>query len=79
MFKKNGPPTNYKFQKHNSSACSTPGIPSLQDDTIKPYNLNVLYFVTKYVLEWNEGFILAAPKPLMIEITIKLPSEVAPW
>ena len=32
----------------------------------------MLYFEIKYVLVWNEGFIIAASMPLKIEITIKM-------
>ena len=32
----------------------------------------MLYFVIKYVIESNEGFILAASIPLKIEISIKV-------
>ena len=70
VFKKNGPPTNYKFQIHNIAHARLLEAP-VHKMTQWNYT-NMLYFKIKYVIEWNEGFIIAALMPLNIEITIKV-------
>ena len=70
VFKKNGPPTNCKFQKDNSVHARL--LKALVHRMTQLNPINMLYFVIKYVIELNEGFIIAASMPLEIEITIKV-------
>ena len=70
VFKKNGPLTNYKFQIHNIVHARL--IEALVHTITQWNHTNMLYFVIKYVIEWNEGFIIAASMSLKIEITIKV-------
>ena len=67
VFKKNGPPTNSKFQIHNIAHARL-----LVHKMIQWNHINMLYFEIKYVIEWNEGFIIVASMSLKIEITIKV-------
>ena len=70
VFKKNGPPTNYKFQIHNNAHARLLEAPVHK---MTQWNhINMLYFEIKYGIEWNEGFIIVASMPLKIEITIKM-------
>ena len=70
VFKKNGPSTNCKFQKHNSAHARLLEAPVHKMTQFN--HINMLYFVIKYVTERNKGFILAASMSLIFEITIKL-------
>ena len=70
MFKKIWPPTNFKFQKHNSAHARL-----LEAPVHKMTQLNhrkMLYFEIKYVITRNEGFSIVASMPPKIEITIKV-------
>ena len=52
VFKKNGPPTNYKFQIHkiaHARLLETPVHKMAQWN-----HINMLYFEIKYAIEWNE-------------------------
>ena len=69
-FKKNGPPTNYKVQIHNIAHARL--LEALVHKITQRNHTNMLYFEIKYVIEWNEWFVLAASMPLKIEITIKV-------
>ena len=70
VLKKNALPTNYKLQKHNSARVRLLEAPVYK---MTQWNhINVLYFVIKYIIEWNEGFILPASMPVKIEITMIL-------
>ena len=70
VFKENGPPINYKFQVHNIAHARLLEAPVHK---VTQWNhVNMLYFEIKYVIEWDEGFIIAASMPLKIEITIKV-------
>ena len=70
VFKKNGPPTNCKFQIHNIAHARLLEAPV--HNMTQWNHVNMLYFEIKYVIEWNEGFIIAASMSLKIEITIKV-------
>ena len=70
VFKKNGPATNCKFQIHNTAHARLLEAPVHK--MIQWNHINMLYFEIKYVIEWNEGFIIVASMPLKIEITIKV-------
>ena len=70
VFKKNGPPTNYNFQIHNTTHARLLEAPVHK---MTQWNhINMLYFEIKYVIEWSEEFIIAASMLLKIEITIKV-------
>ena len=59
-----------KFQIHNIAHAR---LLEAQVHKITQWNhRNILYFEVKYIIEWNEGFIIAASMPLKIEITIKV-------
>ena len=70
VLKKNGPPTNYKYQTHNIAHARLPEAPVHKMTQCN--HINMLYFEINYAIEWNEGFIIAASMPLKIEITIKV-------